>query len=174
MQSNHFFDTTKPGQVCCKPLPWVPPTLGRGSKLSIQIFILWSVSAKLHFKRKHHTQTNTTNIPPIYHRYTTDILPGQYHRVHAPGLHHDNAPGVTHRWVLYEQEVFLMIYMWVLHEEDQCLSYDADAKYFWFNPTISDELYFLWNPFWSVDYPLNPEDSIMSSTLLQMWTDFAK
>ena len=119
-------------------------------------------------------QYTTDILPGQYLQYTTDILPGQYHRVHAPGLHHDNAPGVTHRWVLYEQEVFLMIYMWVLHEEDQCLSYDADAEYFWFNPTISDELYFLWNPFWSVDYPLNPEDSIMSSTLLQMWTDFAK
>jgi len=59
---------------------------------------------------------------------------GQYHRVHAPGLHHDNAPGVTH----------------------------------------SDELYFLWNPFWSEDYPLNPEDSRMSFNLVQMWTDFAK
>jgi len=59
---------------------------------------------------------------------------GQYHRVHAPGLHHDNAPGVTH----------------------------------------SDELYFLWNPFWSEDYPLNPEDSLMSSTLVQMWTNFAR
>ena len=26
------------------------------------------------------------------------FVSGQYHRVHAPGLHHDNAPGVTHRW----------------------------------------------------------------------------
>merc|ERR1712107_150053 len=38
----------------------------------------------------------------------------------------------------------------------------------------SDELYFLWNPFWSEDYPLNPEDSLMSSTLVQMWTNFAR
>ena len=38
----------------------------------------------------------------------------------------------------------------------------------------SDELYFLWNPFWSEDYPLNPEDSQMSSTLVQMWTNFAR
>ena len=38
----------------------------------------------------------------------------------------------------------------------------------------SDELYFLWNPFWSEDNPLNPEDSLMSSTLVQMWTNFAR
>ena len=28
-------------------------------------------------------------------------MQGEYHRVHAPGLHHDNCPGVTHSDELY-------------------------------------------------------------------------
>ena len=63
------------------------------------------------------------------------FLQGEYHRHHAPGLHHDNFPGVTH----------------------------------------SDELYFMWNPFWEADYPLaRAADRAMSLQLTTMWTNFAK
>ena len=91
MQSNHLFNPTKPGQVCCKPLPWVPPTLGRGSKLSIQIFILWSVSAKLHFKRNHHIQANTTNKPPIIN------IPPIYSQANTTESTHQGFTTTTHQ-----------------------------------------------------------------------------
>ena len=52
----------------------------------------------------------------------------------APGLYHDNCPGVIH----------------------------------------SDELYFLWNPFYNVSYPLHDQDIEMSYQLTTLWTNFAK
>ena len=40
--------------------------------------------------------------------------------------------------------------------------------------THSDELYFMWNPFYDTDYPLNDRDLKMSLKLTEMWTNFAK
>ena len=62
------------------------------------------------------------------------MFQGEYHRVGAPGLHHEDCPGVTH----------------------------------------SDELYFMWNPFYNVSYPLSDQDGEMSLKLTTMWTNFAK
>ena len=59
---------------------------------------------------------------------------GEYHRVAAPGVHHEDCPGVTH----------------------------------------SDELYFMWNPFYNVTYPLHDNDVHMSLKMTTMWTNFAK
>merc|ERR1719369_1058272 len=78
---------------------------------------------------QHHLQHSRVNTFQYRFSYF-----GEYHRVGAPGLHHDNCPGVTH----------------------------------------SDELYFMWNPFWDKNYPLNERDSQISLTLTTMWTNFAK
>ena len=40
--------------------------------------------------------------------------------------------------------------------------------------THSDELYFMWNPFWEAEYPLHDTDLDMSLQLTTMWTNFAK
>ena len=59
---------------------------------------------------------------------------GEYHRVSAPGLHHQDCPGVVH----------------------------------------SDELYFMWNPFYNVSYELHGQDVDMSNKMTTLWTNFAK
>ena len=40
--------------------------------------------------------------------------------------------------------------------------------------THSDELYFMWNPFYNTSYPLNVADGEMSLRLTTLWTNFAK
>ena len=40
--------------------------------------------------------------------------------------------------------------------------------------THSDELYFMWNPFYNISYPLNDQDKEMSLKLTTLWTNFAK
>ena len=40
--------------------------------------------------------------------------------------------------------------------------------------THSDELYFMWTPFYNTTYPLNDQDGEMSLRLTTFWTNFAK
>ena len=40
--------------------------------------------------------------------------------------------------------------------------------------THSDELYFMWNPFYNISYPLSGQDGEMSLKLTTFWTNFAK
>jgi hypothetical protein len=38
----------------------------------------------------------------------------------------------------------------------------------------SDELFYLWSPWYGEHYPLGPEDAQISQQLIAMWTKFAK